>query len=96
MRMLASDRFGRWTRRAGLVALGVLTWTVFPPGGFFWSAVLVAGLVGSALATVFLVRSRSSNPPLAQVITSAEAEPVLVPAGRFTGGALRPRGEGRP
>jgi len=50
-----------------------------------------------ALATAFLVRSRSNDPSLAQVITSSEAEPVLLPAaGRFAGAALRPRGEGRP
>ena len=64
----------------------------------FWSAVLAAGVVGSLVATAFLVRSRGV-PSLAQVIASAEAEPVAVPAAgsRFTSGAgLRPREEGKP
>ena len=64
----------------------------------FWSAVLAAGVVGSAVATAFLVRSRGV-PSLAQVIASAEAEPGAAPAGSgYTGGAdsARPRGEGKP
>jgi len=63
----------------------------------FWSAVLAAGVVGSLVATAFLVRTRSI-PSLAQVIASAEAEPVVAPAGRrYTSGAgFRPRGEGKP
>jgi hypothetical protein len=97
MRLITTDRFGRWSRGAGLVTLVALAWVVFLPGGLFWSAVVAAGLVGSALATTLLLRSRS-NPTLAQVITSAEAEPVVVPAGgAFASGAgLRSTGERRP
>jgi hypothetical protein len=63
----------------------------------FWSAVLAAGVAGLLVATAFLVRSRSI-PSLAQVIASAEAETVVMPAGReYMGGAgLRPGGEGKP
>jgi hypothetical protein len=91
------DQVGRWTRGAGFVALAVLAWAVIVPGGVFWPAVVAAGLIGSAVATAILVRSRAM-PSLAQVIASAEVEPVVTPAGRgYTGGAaLRPRGEGTP
>ena len=79
MRVSASDRFERWTRGLGLVALvalGVLAWSAFAPRGLFWTAVLAAGLIGSAAATLLLVRSRRV-PSLEQVIASAEAEPVV-------------------
>ena len=76
MRVSTSDRSERWTRGLGLVALVVLAWSVFAPGGLFWTAVLAAGLIGSAAATALLVRSRNV-PSLAQVIASAEAEPLV-------------------
>jgi hypothetical protein len=79
MRVSTSDRFERWTRGLGLVALAallVLAWSAFAPGGFFWTAVLAAGLIGSAAATVLLLRIRRV-PSLAQVIATAEAEPVV-------------------
>jgi hypothetical protein len=76
MRVSTSDRFERWTRGLGLVALVVLAWSVFAPRGVFWTAVLVAGLIGAAAATALLVRSRRV-PSLAQVIASTEAEPVV-------------------
>ena len=82
MRVLKSDRFGRWIHRVGLVSLVVLAWAVLAPGGAFWTAVLAAGLVGAAVATTLLVRSRRV-PSLAQVIASAETEPEL---GRGGGG----------
>jgi len=82
MRVLTSDRLGRWTRGIGIVALVTLAWAVFvPDGSFLWAAVLAAGLIGSAVATAILVRTRSV-PSLAQVIASAEAEPIAVPVGR--------------
>ena len=94
MRVMTSDIFDRWTRGAGLVALVALVWAVVVPDGIFWTAVLAAGLMGAAFATAVLVRSRQV-PTLAQVIASAEAEPVVVPApGGYAGGArLRPIGE---
>jgi len=96
MREPASDRLGRWTQGAGLVALVALAWVVFVPGGLFWTAALAAGLVGSAVATAVLVRSRQV-PSLAQVIASAEAEPVGPARRGYTSGArLRSRGEGKP
>ena len=97
MRLITTDRFGRWSRGAGLVTLVALAWVVFLPGGLFWSAVVAAALVGSVFATTLLLRSRS-NPTLAQVITSAEAEPVAVPAGGAyaSGARLRSTGERRP
>jgi hypothetical protein len=76
MSVFASGRLGRWTRGLGLVALVVLAWSVFAPGGVLWIAVPAAGLVGSAIATALLVRSRQV-PSLAEVITSAETEPVV-------------------
>jgi hypothetical protein len=75
MRVWTSDRFGRWTGGLGLVALAALTWPLFVPGGVFWAAVVAAGLIGSVVATAVLVRSRQV-PSLAEVIASAEAEPV--------------------
>jgi hypothetical protein len=97
MRVMSVDIFDRWTRGAGLLALVALAWGVFVPSGVFWSSVLAAGLIGAALATALLMRDRGM-PSLADVITSAEAEPVVVPArAGFTGGAqLRPRGEAKP
>jgi len=76
MRVLTSDRLGRWTRGIGIVALVTLAWAVFIPDKLlFWTAVLAAGLTGAAVATAFLVRSRRV-PSLAQVIASAEASPA--------------------
>ena len=99
MRVLTSDRFDRWIRGTGIVALVALAWAVFVPDGLFWTVVLAAGLIGSMVATAVLLRSRSM-PSLAQVIASAEAEPVVVLANRgYTSGAgVRPslRGERKP
>jgi len=99
MRMMTSDTFDRWTRGAGLVALVALVWAVVVPDGIFWTAILAAGLMGAAVATSILVRSRQA-PTLAQVITSATAEPALVlvpsPAGHTSEARLRPIGEGKP
>ena len=81
MRVITSDRLGQWTRGLGLVALVALAWSLFVPGGFFWAAVLGAGLIGSAVATAFLRRSRQV-PSLAQVIARAEAEPFVGPRER--------------
>jgi hypothetical protein len=95
--MITSDPFGRWTGGVGILALAALAGASFVPGGAFWPVVLATGLVGSAIATAVLVRSRAV-PSLAQVIAIAEVEPVVVATGReHTGGAsLRPRGEGKP
>jgi hypothetical protein len=99
MRVMMSDLFGRWAQGAGLVALVALVWAVVVPDGIFWSAVLVLGLVGAAIATTLVVRSRQV-PTLAQVITSATAEPALVlvpsPAGYTNAAGLRPLGDGKP
>jgi hypothetical protein len=81
MRVITSNRLSRWTHRIGLVSLVVLAWAVLAPGGAFWTAVLAAGLVGAAVATTLLVRSRRV-PSLAQVITSAETEPAVRHGGR--------------
>ena len=81
MNVMTSDRLGRWTRGLGLAALAALAWSALVPGGLFWTAILVAGLMGSAAATALLVRSRQV-PSLAQVIETAEAEPVVGAGGR--------------
>ena len=98
MRM-TSDTFDHWIRGAGLVALVALVWAIVVPNGIFWSAVLATSLVGAAIATTLLVRSRQA-PTLAQVITSATAEPALVlvpsPAGYTSAAGLRPTGERKP
>jgi uncharacterized membrane protein YczE len=73
MRVFSTERFERWTRGLGLIALVVIVWSVFVPGALFWGAILAAALVGSTVATALLVRSRRV-PSLAQVIASAEAE----------------------
>jgi hypothetical protein len=80
MRVMTSDNFDRWARGAGLLALVALVWAIVVPNGIFWSVVLTASLLGAAVATAVVVRSRQV-PTLAQVITSATAEPapVLVP-----------------
>jgi hypothetical protein len=94
--MITTEHFTRWVTGTGLVALAGLAWSASPPG-YFWSTVLAAGLLGSAVATVLLVRNRSL-PSLAQVITTAEAEPAAASVQRAgAGGAvLRPGGEGKP
>jgi hypothetical protein len=99
MRVMTSDLFGPWAQGAGLVALVALVWAVVVPNGIFWSAVLATSLMGAAVATTLLVRSRQV-PTLAQVITSATAEPALVlvpsPAGYTNAAGLRPMGDGKP
>ena len=99
MRMMTSDTFDRWIRGAGLVALVALVWAVVAPEGIFWTAILAAGLMGAAVATTLLVRSRQA-PTVAQMIASATAEPALVlvpsPAGYPRAGGLRPLGDGKP
>ena len=99
MRMMTSETFERWIRGAGLVALVALVWAVVAPEGIFWTAILAVGLMGAAVATSLLVRSRQV-PTLAQVIASATAEPALVlvpsPAGYPNAGGLRPLGDGKP
>jgi hypothetical protein len=94
MRVTTSDVFYRWARGVGIVALVALVWAVVVPDGIFWTAILATSLMGGAVATAVVVRSRQV-PTLAQVIATAEAEPVVVPAGLgYTGGAgLRPMGE---
>jgi hypothetical protein len=99
MRMMTSDTFDRWTRGAGIVALVALVWAVVVPDGIFWTAILAVGLMGAAVATSILVRSRQA-PTLAQMIASATAEPALVlvpsPAGYTNAAGLRPLGDGKP
>jgi hypothetical protein len=63
MRAITLDRFNRRTQGTGLLALAALAWAVFVPGGVFWAPVLAAGVVGSAVATAALVRSRSIPSP---------------------------------
>ena len=98
MQVMTSDLFGRWAQGAGLVALVALVWAVVAPDGIFWTAVLAVGLMGAAIATSLVVRSRQT-PTLAQVIASATAEPALVlvpsPAGHPSAAGLRPIGDGK-
>jgi hypothetical protein len=83
-----------WTRGVALVGLVVLAWAFLVPGGIFWTAGLALGVIGAALATAVLVHRRRI-PTLAQVISSAQAEPAMAPARADSGEAgLRPR-EGR-
>jgi hypothetical protein len=94
MRVLTVGNLESWIRGGTLIALMVLAWAVLVPGALFWTAALALGLVGIALATTLLVRSRRI-PTLAQVIATAQAEPVLVAGrGRLTASAPGPR-EGR-
>jgi hypothetical protein len=60
--------------------MAALGWAVFVPDGAFWTAALAAGLVGSAIATAFVARSRRV-PSLAQVIENAEREPIVATGG---------------
>ena len=85
MRVITSNRWIRWTSGAGLVGLGALGWAVFVPGGVYWNAGLAAGLLGTALVTAALVKSRA-NPTLAQVIDLAEHDEI----------GPRPRGARKP
>lgn len=73
MSLLLSDQYARWARGAGFGALVLLAWALLGPSGLFWNSVAAAGVIGAAIATVILVRSRS-QPSLAQVIATAEAE----------------------
>jgi hypothetical protein len=94
MRVLTVGNLESWIRGGTLIALMALAWAVLVPGALFWTAALALGLVGIALATTLLVRSRRI-PTLAQVIATAQAEPVLVAGrGRLTASAPGPR-EGR-
>jgi hypothetical protein len=99
MRMMTSDTFDRWIRGAGLVALVAIVWAVVVPDGIFWTAILAAGLMGAAVATTLLVRSRQA-PTVAQMLASATAEPALVlvpsPAGYTNAAGHRPLGERKP
>jgi hypothetical protein len=91
---VAMDRFGRYLGGAGIVGVLVLVGAVLVPGGHFWTAILASVLVGSAVATVVLMRSRD-NPTLAQVVATAKAESRARPsAGRPSSEAgLRARGD---
>jgi hypothetical protein len=73
---MTSDSFEHWTRGAGIVALAALVWAIVIPDGIFWTAILAVSLMGAAIATTLLVRSRQV-PTLAQMITSATAGPRL-------------------
>ena len=94
MRVMMSDLFSRWAQVVGLAALVALVWAIVVPNGVFWGVALAVGLVGAAIATTLLVRSRQV-PTLAQVITSATAEtaPLLAlvpsPAARVASGSAR-------
>jgi len=92
---MMSDLFGRWAQGAGLVALVALVWAVVVPDGIFWSVALALGLVGAALATTLVVRSRQV-PTLAQMITSAKAEPALVVLPSPAQYGRRPLGDEKP
>jgi hypothetical protein len=99
VRALTSERFGRWTRGTGIVALVAVAWVVVTDG-LFWSAVVAAGLLGSTVAISALLRRRQI-PSLARVITIGEAaEPLAVPAGcGYTSRAgirQSPRGDRKP
>jgi hypothetical protein len=92
---VARDRLGRYLGGAGIVGVLVLVGAVLVPGGHFWTAILASSvLVGSAVATVVLMRSRD-NPTLAQVVATAKAESRARPsAGRPSSEAgLRARGD---
>jgi Na+/H+ antiporter NhaC len=97
MRVITAEGFNSWTQGAGIAGLVLFAWALVMPGGLFWGAALAAGVVGSAVATVLVRRSRSV-PTLAQVIASAEAEPAVIANGIGCEGAarLRPRGERKP
>jgi len=76
-----------------MFALVTLVWAVVVPNGIFWTAVLAVAVMGTAVATAVVVRSRQI-PTLAQVIAIAETEPAVRPTGLGTGGAgLHPMGE---
>ena len=98
MQVMTSDLFGRWAQGAGLVALLTLMWAIVVSNGIFWTAIVAAGLMGAAIATSLVVRSRQV-PTLAQVIASSTAEPALVlvpsPAGYPREAGLRPVGDGK-
>jgi hypothetical protein len=72
MQVLAVDGFEKWLWGA-FVALVALLTAVLVPGALSWAVVLGLGLIGVAIATVALVRSRRA-PSLAQVITDAQSE----------------------
>ena len=75
MRVMMSDPFSRFAQGAQIVALVALAWAILVPSGMFWNAVVAAGLVGVAIATTLVVRSRQL-PTLAQMITSAVDAPA--------------------
>ena len=76
MKASTSNRLGRWAHRIGLASLVVLAWAILAPGGAFWTAVVAAGIIGSAVATVLVVRNRKV-PSLAQVVARAVREPAF-------------------
>jgi hypothetical protein len=94
---MTSDLFESWPRGVGIVALAALLWATVIPDGIFWSAVLAVSVIGAAIATSLLVRSRQV-PTLAQMITNATAGPVLVPSpsGYTSAPRLRPIGGRKP
>jgi len=92
MRVIMPDLFNRLVQGAGVVALAALVWGIAVPSGLAFTAALVVGLVGAAIATRLVVRSRQI-PTLAQQVTSATAETGLVPvpirAARAASGSAR-------
>jgi sulfite exporter TauE/SafE len=65
----------RFVSIAGLVGFFVLVAAVLVPGGLFWTAILAAALIGSAVATAVLMRNRGI-PTLARVVATAKVEYV--------------------
>jgi hypothetical protein len=93
MRVIMPDLFNRLALGAGVVALAALVWGIAVPSGVAFTAALVVGLVGAAIATRLVVRSRQVPPTLAQMVTGATAETGLVPvpirAARAASGSAR-------
>ena len=83
-----------WIRGIALVALVVLAWAVLAPGGPLWTALLALSVIGAAIATAMLMRSRRV-PTLSQMIAGVRAEPAAAPARTHPGEAGLQAGEGR-
>ena len=93
MSPLAYDRLEGMIRVAAVLALLALAWGVVAPGPLLGSAVVVLGLIGVALATVIVVRTRRVR-TLAQVVADIRETPPVDAAGP-AGSAGVHRGERR-
>jgi hypothetical protein len=87
MKDFVSDRWNRWSTRAGLVALFVLVWAVVIPEGYLWTGLAALGLMLAAI--LFLGGRAILGIPRVAPVAVEEVRGVVFPE------RVAPQGGGR-